>query len=278
MDGKVIKKNGRFSAGTFFNIVGEEDVIVDVAEEVILGDRCTIAGGTYFGGRRVEIGHDFYGYHWEGRKLDIGRNRIDCEYATLKVGNRCTFHENRIDLTREVTIGDDVGLSPEVVIYTHGYWQSVLEGFPANYDQVRIGDRVIVGFRSTVLPGATIDGDTVIGAHSLVTGTLDGGIYGGVPAKLIKELYTPSPHKQEEMLEGILAEYVRTLLYRKVSEQRPEQSIYNMVKFDGCVFNTNDRTVIGKETDLTDDFRDFLFRYGIRIYTNRPFRTIKVQR
>src|SRR3990167_405962 len=165
-------KSGRFQAGADFQC--GENVVINVAEEVVVGDRVRLPDNCYIEGRRVKIGNDFYGYDWEWRRLDIGRGRIDEEDAILKVGDCCTFHDNRIDLARHVTIGYYVGLSPEVAIYTHYYWMSPLEGFPMKYAPVQLGDGTIAGFRSVFLPGSDTDRGVVVGANSTVSGYLEG--------------------------------------------------------------------------------------------------------
>jgi acetyltransferase-like isoleucine patch superfamily enzyme len=54
--------------------------------------------------------------------------------------------------------------------------------------RVTLGRHVIIGSGSTVLPGVSIGDYSCVGAHSLVTKSLDTwGMFGGVPTKLIKE-------------------------------------------------------------------------------------------
>ena len=267
-----IIRNGKFHAGKDCTI--GENVVVDVAKEVVIGDRCVIADNTYFGGRRVEIGSDFYGYGWEWKRLDIGRGRIDEEDAILTVGNRCVFHDNRIDLARQVTIGDDVGLSPEVVIYTHGYWQSVLDGFPCNYDKVEIWQRSIVGFRSLLLPGAIVENDIVVGTQSTVTGRLFGGgfVFAGCPAKRINAVRRPPVSEREAILKSLVVEYTAACKYRGISFGCSWE--YPFIYAYKCQLDVNACTLEGEESELTDDLRWFLFTHGIRIYSQRPFRKI----
>lgn len=284
--------SGKFHAGS--DLWCGENVVVDVAEEVIIGDRCVLPDNAYFGGRRITIGDDFYGYSWEhpgfprretpdttclgppvGRWLEIGRGRIDEEDAILIVGSRCTFHDNRIDLSRRVTVGNDVGLSPEVAIYTHGYWQPVTWGFPATYAPVTIKDWVIVGFRSVLLAGAGIGEETTIGAQSVVAGEIPGGgIYAGNPARLIR---TPKPltlEQKRDVVSSALVDYGRSAHYRKLRMRVAEDFEYPTLKMFGCGFDFETFSVTGPEDEYTDDLRDFLFRRGLRFYTKRPFRKL----
>ncbi len=44
-------------------------------------------------------------------------------------------------------------------------------------------DRVWIGARATILPGAVIEDDVIVASGAVVTGRcLSGGVYGGVPA------------------------------------------------------------------------------------------------
>lgn len=57
---------------------------------------------------------------------------------------------------------------------------------------IRIGDRVWLGAAVTVLPGARIDDDTIVAAGAVVHGHLaGGGLWGGVPARRIREADGP---------------------------------------------------------------------------------------
>lgn len=263
-------RSGRFSAGADF--VCGANVVVDVADEVVVGDRCVLADDTYICGMGVRIGDDFFNYgHWN-KRLEIGLGRRDEEEATLVVGDRNTWHDNRVDLSAPVVIGNDVGLSPETCIYTHHYWLSVLEGYPQRVQGVTIGDGVIVGFRSCVLPGARIGNNAVIGAQSVVSGMVVGGkVWGGNPLRMLKESITPYPSNIKAMLlKQFVQEWEQSLKYRKlpVPGWGVEHPIINV---DGCMIDVEAQTLTGLESELTDDLRLFLFKRGIRIFTLRPF-------
>ena len=79
---------------------------------------------------------------------------------------------------------------------------------------VAAGDRVIVGMGATVLDGAVIGNDCIIGAGALVTGKMnapDGSMILGSPAKVVREL-------TEKEKESILAN--ATLYLEKSKEYR----------------------------------------------------------
>ena len=95
-----------------------------------------------------------------------------------------------IEAIAPVTIGDECALGMETLILTshhpiddQGRWGAET-GRP-----VTIGDRVWIGARATILPGAVLDSDVVIAAGAVVSGhARSGGIYGGVPARRIREI------------------------------------------------------------------------------------------
>lgn len=270
-----VVKSGKFSAGA--DLVCGEGVVVDVADEVRVGDRCVLAAGTYLGGRSVTIGDDFFGYDWShaGRALDVGRGRRDDEDAVLTVGDRCTLHDNRIDLARRVTVGDDVGLSPEVVVYTHGYWQSVLDGFPCRYEGVKVGGGALVGFRATLLAGCRVGGCAVVGAGAVCAGVLAGhAVYAGNPLRRIKPVEPPPPAVRAKRFDEFMTEYARTLTYRNRHAVLLRWDYPVVTLRHRCEVDVERRTLAGTEDEFTDDLRWFLFTRGVRVYTRRPFRKL----
>lgn len=257
----VTIRHGQFHVGADCTV--GENVVVDVDEEVRFGDRCAIPDNAYFGGRRVTVGDDFYGYSWEWRRLDVGRGRRGEEDAVLTVGSRCTFHDNRIDLARHVNVRDDVGLSPEVVIYTHYYWQSPLKGFPCRYATVTVGERSIVGFRSTLLPGTVVGRECVVAAGAVLNMQFpDRYLIGGVPARRVKPI---GGRTLDEKVEW----------FRRMIDFRDGASgEYPVVRYRGCQFDLEQEVVVGEEDEYTDDYRWYLFRHGLRFYTKRPFKKL----
>lgn len=248
------------------NFIGP-DVVFD-CDELVIGNRVRIMGNAQFVGRRIVIGDDFF---CSDMGLRVGRGRRTFPDAVFQTGKRCTLHDNVIDLDKSVTLGDDVGLSPGVTIYTHGYWLSWLEGWPCRHEPVVIADRVIIGFRTVIAPGAAIGPDTVVGAQAMVSGKIGGGIFGGVPAKRLGDIHRPSDEERQTRLAQILAEYGRHCLHRGFTAALRVE--WPLIYLRGCTFGI-DGTFHGQEDEYTDDFRDFAFRYGLRYYSDRPFRRL----
>lgn len=131
------------------------------------GNNINIAQGVYFG-----LGTDII----IGSNSGIGKNA----YIT------------NIGTGRELTIGNNVMMSPDVVILTWDHIHSDIT-IPMNKQggissKVVIGDDVWIGIRSIVLPGVKIGRSSIIGAGAVVTHDVPPfTIVGGVPAKLIKK-------------------------------------------------------------------------------------------
>lgn len=245
-----------------------DDCDISVHGVFRLGDRgyldtCKIRG------RNVIIGTDFY----SDGGLDIGGGGSNWPDAVLSIGDRCTIHNSHININQPVLIGNDVGFSPDVDIVTHGYWLSVLDGFPAKYGSVAISDGVIIGRRSIVLMGVVIGRNCVVGAQSVVTKDLpENHICAGSPCKPIKPIVPMNPSNRKYAVNDILGKYDRVAAYHSI---KPEITYdFPLVYVNKAWFNVLDFTYGGTEDEQTDDFRDFMRHYGIRLYTNRPFRSV----
>lgn len=96
-----------------------------------------------------------------------------------------------VEATAPVTIGANSAIGMQVLITTshhaiddEGRWSDTATGRP-----VVIEERVWIGGRATILPGAHIEHDVVVAAGAVVTGRLLAhGVYAGVPAKRIRDL------------------------------------------------------------------------------------------
>ncbi|MFX1475952.1 MAG: hypothetical protein ACFFCO_10830 [Promethearchaeota archaeon] len=170
-----------------------------------MGNTSYIRSNAHIRGRLVSLGDEVFitsGFRVGGG----GRNGPE---ACLTIGDRCTMHNNFINVARPVTVGNDVGFSPETILITHGYWQSVLEGYSATYAPITIHDWVILGMRVIVLPGVEIGEGTTVGAGSIVTKPLPARCVAvGAPARVIKTDY-PFPPSEEEQ-DTIMKEILRT--------------------------------------------------------------------
>lgn len=103
--------------------------------------------------------------------------------------NRHTF----IDAVLSITIGEHCAIGPNCYITDHNHGLDLAKPpleQPMIAQPTKIGDRVWLGAKVTVLKGVTIGDDAVIGAGSVVTKNIpQGAIALGIPAKVIKTRY-----------------------------------------------------------------------------------------
>lgn len=117
-------------------------------------------------------------YRWReihsGERLQVGTGSIVGMWSIL-------------DARHGITIGAQVNISSEVVIWTaqHDPHSDVFAGTGG---PVVIGDHAWIASRATVLPGVTIGRGAVVAAGSVVTKDVPPlSIVGGVPARVIGE-------------------------------------------------------------------------------------------
>ncbi len=124
-----------------------------------------------------------------GKNVNIERNAFFT--AELSIGDNSGVGIN-CEINGPVTIGNDVMMGPEVVIYTsgHEYGRTDIPMQQQGLTQVRsvvIGNDVWIGRRAIIMPGVTVGDGAVIGAGAVVTKDVPAYcVVGGVPAKVIK--------------------------------------------------------------------------------------------
>ena len=136
--------------------------------------------------------------------------RLDCfwwlqvkkkpvEYARklgVTIGEGCQILDNPLMVFGSepwlIKLGDNVDITGGVRFLNHegGMWCArVLRPELKNYDlfrPTRIGNNVMVGFRSLIMPGVTIGDNVIIAGHAVVTKDVpDGVVVAGIPAKQI---------------------------------------------------------------------------------------------
>lgn len=165
------------------------------AQRLTIGDHSVIRGNAIIKGRDIRIGHHFYMNH----HAEIGGSSCFEKQSKLRIGDNCHLGSySMINTSREVTIGNNVGIGRLSNIYTHGAYLDVRMGFPEKWGPVKIGDNVWIP-NATILPGVTIGDNTVIAACSLVNHDIrGGGLWAGIPAKRVEGVKYPDPWSREK--------------------------------------------------------------------------------
>jgi acetyltransferase-like isoleucine patch superfamily enzyme len=112
--------------------------------------------------------------------------------SRFTVGAECwVFEYCYINVARPVTLGRNVGVGGGTYIFSHGYWLSLLHGYPVAYGDVTIGNDVWLPWGCFILPGVEIGEGAVIGARSVVNRNVPAfALVAGSPAKIIRDKVT----------------------------------------------------------------------------------------
>ena len=253
-------------------------------ESIKLGKFCKIGDNVTITCRSFEA--DSWLFMWNG--VEVGRGGCNGLNSTVKIGSGVGIFENTIiNPSEPVEIGDNCGIGADVMIWTHGAWLDITQGFPADFGPVKIGDNVWLPARSIVLPNVTIGNNVVIGINSIINRSLpDGCFAAGSPCKVIKEDVYPKEVSDDElakMVRGILNDWT-TLIQRKLEGFEPptittnyykkERKIKLTLDSEETIYDIKERTISGRDSDIVEDLRDYLRRRGIKFYTDKGFRSI----
>ncbi len=127
-----------------------------------------------------------------GKNCKIQNNVYVGNGLNVKIGDHCEINEN-VKL-RHVTILDDVLIAPGVSIIgiNHNYNDPnrLIREQGEKIDEVLIESDVWIGTNAIILAGVKIGKGCIISAGAVVTKDCEPfGIYGGIPARLIKRRY-----------------------------------------------------------------------------------------
>lgn len=169
---------------------------VDIGPGVSIGFGTVIRGRSVRIGRRVDIGSFCF---FEGRDMAIGDDTVIREQvfvggplspdSLLEIGKRVrVFQTCFLNPSKPLRIGDETGVGGRSSIFTHGSWQSAIDGYPVAFDPVTIGRNVWLPWHVFILPGVEIGDNATIGAGSVVNRSIPAGtLAAGVPAKVLRE-------------------------------------------------------------------------------------------
>lgn len=129
-----------------------------------------------------------------GSNVMIGRHVDIRHWAGLSLGDNVTIHgQCYLDAIGGIAILDDVSIAhaTSILSFEHGFDDPLrpIKDQPLQLLPVSIGPDAWVGAGVRILAGAAIGPRSVVAAGAVVTrGALAGGIYGGVPARLLKKI------------------------------------------------------------------------------------------
>ena len=266
--------------------------IIDIHDTVEIGDNVKIVCDIIKIGKFSKIGNNVkinckkfevgdWLFMWDG--VEVGRGGCTGPNSTVKIGDNVGIFEGTIiNPSESVEIGDNVGIGGEVMIWTHGAWLDILKGFPADFGPVKIGNDVWLPARSIVLPNVTIGKNVVIGINSIINRSLpDGCFAAGAPCKVIKENCYPKELKEDDIKKivwSIIEDWYKFHDDKGIVDIKTKyenKKIVLLQKNNKTIFDLQKRIITGHENEISEDLRDYLRRRGIKIYTDKPFKSIK---
>jgi acetyltransferase-like isoleucine patch superfamily enzyme len=219
--GYKIGKNVRIELGGV--VVGTEVALADHVEigllavvmgrSITIGRHSSVGTMSYVSCERISIGEDAR----IREQVYVGGPQLPESSFTL--GSRTIVLQMAyINPTKPVVIGDDTGIGGHCLIFTHGAWLNMLDGYPVNFEPVTLGNSVWLPWRVFIMPGTTIGDGSVIGANSLVQGTIPpSSLAVGSPAKVIRSApdfpRAVSAEQRASMVAQIVTEFDRFVTY-----------------------------------------------------------------
>jgi len=190
-----------------YTILGE-NFIGNGIENFEIGKHCRIKSNSIIKSRYVKIGDNFRTFG----AIDVGGGGWEDPESKFIVENGCQIGEKCfINTARSVVFKDKSALALGSSILTHGFWQSVLEGYSATYGSVTLGENSWVTVNCTILPNVTIGDNSIVAAGSVVTKNIPSNcLAGGVPAKIIRENYPMklTQEQKEKIILDIINKYI----------------------------------------------------------------------
>lgn len=187
-----------------------------VADSARLGAGSVVDAGADAVCRELTVGQGTF----VGQRLRIGAGATMEERSIVRIGDGCQIAPDvTLNCTEPVLIGNQVGISAEVAVFTHGYHAGhpVRDGHGAAFAGVELADAVWLGFRSVVLPGVRVGEGTVVAASATVTRTLPAGVLAaGVPAVIKRELRPQALDAQQrrEAVAALVAGWLERLAFK----------------------------------------------------------------
>ena len=171
------------------NVDYEEDIRINGYVKLIMSKGATLKIGKEF---KLNSGKNFN---------PIGRNQrslfVVNKDAELTIGNNVGMSSVAIVCSKKISLGNNVRIGGNTVFYDtdfHSLNYQERTSNPENKNNIRIkpisvGDNVFIGGHSLILKGSTIGENSIVGAGSLVTGSIPSNeIWAGNPARFIKKI------------------------------------------------------------------------------------------
>lgn len=165
------------------------------AGEILIEDGVLIAGGT---------AADLSGGQTAHSRLIVGA-------ASLIAGGV------NLNTASEILLERECAISPRAMLFTHSFWQSVLEGYHPLFQSIRICENAWIGAGCQVLPGITVGPGSIVMSNSTVVQNVPAAcLAGGVPAKVIRRDIRRELTTSEKLriVKQLLREFAESLRFK----------------------------------------------------------------
>lgn len=245
-------KGGRIELGD--GVIVRRGAVIEVTGRLSLGKGSIVGEGAIIRGRDIALGREFYANH----HAEIGGGSCFERTSRLAAGYWCHLGSYAmVNTAMPVTIGNECGFGRFTNLYTHGAYQSALDGFPASFAPITIGDRVWAP-AATINPGVTVGSCAVIAAGSVVTMDVPAGcLAGGIPCKVLRENQYPRKRPLEEKLAAV--DQINALFGLGLHHKK--DGIYAV---DQAEVDFDLMALAGRATPASERCRNVLRRWGIR--------------
>jgi acetyltransferase-like isoleucine patch superfamily enzyme len=143
--------------------------------------------------------------------------------AGLYVGDHCYIGPmSLLNADEDIRIGRLSAIGPRSMVFTHGSFLPVTEGYWSKLAGVTIGDNAWIAAGVFIHPGATVGSNVFVNSRSVITGDIPSDrIVEGFPAKPIGEMQKlrkrVTPKRLDALAEQMLRQFAEIVLRRKMA-------------------------------------------------------------
>ena len=173
-------------------------------KDIRLGAYVQIGSTTFMDTPYIDIG--------EGSKINeqVFVGGLQFPDSRFVVGRNCQIMQmSFINPARSIVIGDDSGIGGHCLIFGHNSFLSQFEGYAVDFEPIEIGNSVSLAWGVFVLPKTKIGDGAVVGAHSVVHGTIPPRCLAvGFPARVVSR----DPEFPKQVSDGEKAHMFRNIV------------------------------------------------------------------
>jgi len=251
--------------------IGEGSVFV--ADDLEIGEHTIIGKRLDARTRSIRIG----AWCYTGNDIMVGGGGAWQPQAHISIGNDCLISSDcQLNCGEGLTIGNHVGLSRGVEMYTHSFWQSVLDGYKAQHAPIVIENDVYLTGGVMITAGVTVGHGAVVLAHSVVVHDIEPRVIAsGIPAVKISEVKPPTPEQRKAIIKRLVEQmnmpnviFRECILYRDLFALNCIIVAMQTFGLDDDlhitpVFDMTRLHIYGKQTRESDEVRNWFRRRGI---------------